>query len=735
MSESRERNWKFHRLGGFNQVSLESGEDLKALDTLDLKLWAALSCPTRGLDFDEKTMDLIDADDDGRVRAPELISATKWTLSLIQNADTILEGSDTLALAEFDTRSEEGLALLNSAKQILDYLGKPDAKSISLDDTSDSVRIFKNTLFNGDGVVPTDSANTDETRATIEAIMACFESIRDRGGKPGINQAKVDRFFEEAQAYSDWIAQSEANSNEIFPLGIATAQAYEIYQEVEAKIDDFFTRRDLASYDPRTLDAIEAQEVQYLNTVANDLIVDQDEFAKFPIAQASTERSLPLKSGVNPAWMKTMDTFVEVVVGSILGKRDTLSANEWKTIRDRLAAHGQWRECRAGETVESIGLDRLRTLLAGPEKQNIEALIERDLQLANHANSIERVDNLLRLNKNLFQLLNNFVSLRDFYDPERLAIFQQGTLYLDGRSCELCVLVRDPKKHATLAPMSRCYLAYCECTRPGETKSMTIAAAFMNGASDFLTVGRNGIFIDRFGRDWDATIIKSVENPISLRQAFWSPYKRISKIVEDQFQNFAAAREKSLLDGTKETVGSIGSSMENGSTSAGSAFDIARFAGVFAAIGLAIGTLGAAFAAVMNGLLGLPLWQLPLVLIGSLLLVSGPPILLAYMKLRQRNLAPLLDANGWAINARARINVPFGASLTRIAQLPKGSKTRRADPYRDKSKRGLWVVVILLAAYLFAGKVYENGTLHNWTNGALGSQPSIDTIEETKATP
>lgn len=735
MSESRERNWKFHRLGGFNQVSLESGEDLKALDTLDLKLWAALSCPTRGLDFDEKTMDLIDADDDGRVRAPELIGATKWALSLIQNADTILEGSDTLALDEFDTRSEEGLALLNSAKQILDYLGKPDAKSISLDDTSDSVRIFKNTLFNGDGVVPIDSANTDETRATIEAIMACFESIRDRGGKPGINQAKVDRFFEEAQAYSDWIAQSEANSNEIFPLGIATAQAYEIYQEVEAKIDDFFTRRDLASYDPRTLDAIEAQEVQYLNTVANDLIVDQDEFAKFPIAQASTERSLPLKSGVNPAWMKTMDTFVEVVVGSILGKRDTLSANDWKTIRDRLAAHGQWRECRAGETVESIGLDRLRTLLAGPEKQNIEALIERDLQLANHANSIERVDKLLRLNKNLFQLLNNFVSLRDFYDPERLAIFQQGTLYLDGRSCELCVLVRDPKKHATLAPMSRCYLAYCECTRPGETKTMTIAAAFMNGASDFLTVGRNGIFIDRFGRDWDATIVKSIENSISLRQAFWSPYKRISKIVEDQFQNFAAAREKSLLDGTKETVGSIGSSMENGSTSAGSAFDIARFAGVFAAIGLAIGTLGAAFAAVMNGLLGLPLWQMPLVLIGSLLLVSGPPILLAYMKLRQRNLAPLLDANGWAINARARINVPFGASLTRIAQLPKGSKTRRTDPYRDKSKRGLWVFVILLAAYLFAGKVYENGTLHNWTSGALGSQPNIETTEETKATP
>ena len=67
--------WKFFRAGGFDQVKLESGADLANLDQLDQKLWVALACPTRGLEFDNRTLDLIDTDKDGRVRAPEVIAA------------------------------------------------------------------------------------------------------------------------------------------------------------------------------------------------------------------------------------------------------------------------------------------------------------------------------------------------------------------------------------------------------------------------------------------------------------------------------------------------------------------------------------------------------------------------------------------------------------------------------------------------------------------------------------
>src|SRR5690606_36342466 len=98
-------------------------------------------------------------------------------------------------------------------------------------------------------------------------------------------------------------------------------------------------------------------------------------------------------------------------------------------------------------------------------------------------------------------------------------MFQAGTLYLDSRSCALVVRVDDPGKHAPLAGLSKCYLAYCALRRPGG-ETLQVAAVFSGGDSDYLMVGRNGVFYDRKGRDWDATITKIVDNPISIRQAF-----------------------------------------------------------------------------------------------------------------------------------------------------------------------------------------------------------------------
>ena len=92
------KQWRFFRAGGFDQVKLETGADLDALDQLDLKLWVALACPTSGLEFDKATLELVDTDKDGRIRAPELIAAVKWTTALLKNPDDLLKGAPALPL-------------------------------------------------------------------------------------------------------------------------------------------------------------------------------------------------------------------------------------------------------------------------------------------------------------------------------------------------------------------------------------------------------------------------------------------------------------------------------------------------------------------------------------------------------------------------------------------------------------------------------------------------------------
>src|SRR6185436_6351027 len=102
--------------------------------------------------------------------------------------------------------------------------------------------------------------------------------------------------------------------------------------------------------------------------------------------------------------------------------------------------------------------------------------------------------------------------------------------------------------------------------------------------------------------------------------------------------------------------------------------------GVVAALGVAFGAIGTALATLATGVTRLVPWQIPLVLVAVILLISTPSMIIAWLKLRKRNLGPILDANGWAVNARAKINVPFGGSLTKVASLPPGSQRDMFDP-------------------------------------------------------
>ena len=116
--------WKFFRAGGFDQVRLDTGADLMALDELDQKLWVALACPTTGVEFDTKTLALIDTDKDGRIRAPELIAAVKWAGTCLKNPDDLLKSASELPLSAINDAIPEGRQLLASARQILANLGQ-----------------------------------------------------------------------------------------------------------------------------------------------------------------------------------------------------------------------------------------------------------------------------------------------------------------------------------------------------------------------------------------------------------------------------------------------------------------------------------------------------------------------------------------------------------------------------------------------------------------------------------
>ncbi len=691
--------WSFSTVGGVKRVNIDSGDDLLYLANLDPKLWTALSCPVNDLEIDKKTLEIIDADKDGQIRVPEVIEAVNWINALLKYPADLLKQDSIFPLSAINDTTPEGKVLLDSARVIIKSTGKENATTLTVEDTSDTAKIFAATRFNGDGIITEDTTSDPELLKLINEIMLYTGSATDRGGKQGINSELLQSFFEQCEKYAAWYAQKDADPDTIFPLGADTESAYSNLCAIRSKVDDFYIRCRLAAFDPQSTEVLNLQVARVETITAKDLSGCMDEIAAYPLAKIEANRSLPLSSGINPAWENAITTFKNLSVSKLFPGKDSISEQEWNSIATTFTAFAKWISEKEGAAIEALGVERVREILSGADKMQLTSLIEQDKALETEANNIILVDKLVRYHRDLFKLLKNFVTFFDFYTPGSKAIFQAGTLYIDQRSCNLCIKVRDMPKHSTLASFSGMYLIYCDCVSRATSEKMTIVAALTNGDIDNLVVGRNALFYDRKGLDWDATIVKIIENPIGIRQAFFSPYRKVSRFIETQINKFASSEDDKVASNMKTGVDAVPLKVDETTAKKEPAkpFDIGKFVGIFAAIGLAIGAIGTAIASVIAGFMKLEWWKMPIAFVGLLLLISGPSMIIAYLKLRKRNLAPLLDANGWAINARVIVNIQFGKALTQLAELPKGAKINFNDPF-TKKKNPLLPVLLILSA-------------------------------------
>ena len=701
--------WRFFRSGGFDQVRLDKIEDWQHLSELDPKLWAALSCPVKGLEFDARTMSYLDTDHDGRVRIVEVKAAVAWALSVLQTPQILLSGAE-LPLAAINTQTEAGQKLHASAKRILQNLGKADASVLTVADTEDLAQIFPADQLNGDGIITVELASTEDIKLLISTLLSLGIQKVDRSGALGVDETQLTEFVEAGQALIAWREQGASISTE---FADKTAEVYQLVTALDAKVSDFFVRCQLAAYDNNATAALNASAENYAALAGQLLSSSASDSSALPLATVNAPGQLPLAKGVHPHWAAALAD-LQQAVGQLWHGKTSLVQADWQALKALLQPYAEWLASQPVNQAVSLEPELLSTLLAKPTLDAAYALMAADLAQQSEAETVLEVDKLVRYQAYLRDLLRNFVNFENFYSLEKPAIFQNGRLYIDGRSCDLCLAVNDGGKHAKLAALSGTYLLYVDCVRQATGEKKSIVATMTAGDDGNLMVGRNGVFYDVNGVDWDATVTQIVSNPISIREAFFTPYQRIGRMISDQIQKFAAAKDKDLEAKSAAGVGGAAKIAEAPAPKAAAPapFDVAKFAGIFAAIGLAIGAIGTALASVVTSFLGLVWWQMPLALLGLVLFVSGPSMLLAWFKLRARNLAPLLDANGWAVNTNAKLSLSFGAKLTAMATIPAGSSRTLTDPYESTSYAKFWLFLVVLIS--IAGWAWSQGYLSKW---------------------
>ena len=705
LKKDQKYKWQFENIGGCSRVKISSGQDIAHLDELDTKMWTVLSCPIKGLEIDEKSLKYMDFDADGKIRVNDVVGVSKWITGVLKNPDLLLEGKDTVSIEAINVETEEGLKLSKAAKQILANLGKEET-SISLADTADISAIFAKTRFNGDGVItPASSEDADEISAITSAVAKTGGTL-DRSGVQGVTAPQIEQFYTDLKAYSDWCA-AEVPA----PFGDQTDAVIAAYQALDAKMKDFFMRNKLASFSPDSTLALDVQTSRIEAISAENLSAKNEEIAAYPIARITGKATLDLTAPVNPAWAAQFKVLQGVAIAA---DKKTLSEEDWAAIGAQFAAYTTWKASKAGATVEDLTIDVVNALLKQDKKQALLDLVAQDAAYKEESDNIEMVDKFLHIFRDFYRLLRNFITFHDFYNKDKTvgSIFQSGTLIIDQRACRLCMKVENMGAHNATAATSGMFLVYCDCTTKTSPAKLQIVAAVTVGEIGSLIVGKNAVYYDNAGVEWDAVITKVVDNPISVLQAFWSPYRRMATAVENLINKSAAEKDNKMMADATAKINAAPTTLP--ATPAGGAdaaakpaaappFDIAKFAGIFAAIGMAVGMIGTALVTLAKGLWELSWWQLVLVFLGILLLISGPAMVLAWLKLRRRNIAPILNANGWAVNAASKISIPFGETLTDMAKYP---KMKLKDPYAKKGMPAWAKVLITLLILAAAGAVW-----------------------------
>lgn len=566
---------------------------------------------------------------------------------------------------------------------------------------------------------------SEEGKQIYDAAKAILEQLGQTDNDLSMEDSAQSLDSYRKSKLEEALAEVKKQAEVAAPYGELTEAVAEAYKELDAKVRDYFMRAKLTLFSSESTAALDVQ-VTRIEAISADNLTDKvADIASQPIARVKEgQLTLPLDAPINPAWA---DKFS--VIRGIIDKDDKeLSEEQWTAIGTLLTKYADY--------------------------QKSISITEDDITLDDEIASKQLVDKLLHLTRDYMTLIDNYITFKDFYRKDKLAIFQAGTLVVDQRTCDLCVKVVDAAAMAAQAAKSNMYLITCDCINQPTGKTCTVIAAITEGDIDDIFVGKNCVFYDRQGLDYDARITSIVDNPISLKQAAWSPYRKFGNFVTEQIEKFAAEKENGILSDATAKFTDAKASVENADTKgtlkgsqkageqAAASFDIAKICGVFAAIGMALGYIGSFALAIFTGFISLSWWQMPLTILALLIVISGPSMFLAWLALRRRNMAPILNANGWAVNADAKINLPFGATLTTCAKYPiklKGQKDEYDDSTNPLLKAVYWLIALFFIALIVGNALGHSSKevvnkMKDVANGAAGFVVQRDSTDSTNVT-
>ena len=705
--KNRGGGFRFQYFGRTLQLKVENAWDLRRVGELDEAHWVATSAPIAAINADPVFLELVDTDHDGRIGCSELRQAISWLFEHLQDYAGTNAGNTALVLAAIRNESAEGRRIAETAIKIVKRLGSTENSRITLDQVRRIKEEEEGRAVSEAGIVLPEAAQGDDAAALrqfLSDILATVGGDSHPSGSKGVSRKYLDEFLTETESFLCWLAKAERVDEEPFspvmPLGEATFSAYSLFSSLRNKIDEYFALCQTLLLDRRVGEQMLAGSSHLEEVDFADPSAVQSLLVRAPLAPPQPDGVLDFDSRINPHYAVQLEDLRKRVLLPLLegATEKELTKQQWGHVKECFRPHEIWIDSKPACRVEGLGAERLREYLN--DSQLVGAareLMDQSKTTAFVLDNVRLLEKVILYQAYLLSFANNFVSFPDLYNPKRRALFEMGTLIMDGRHFNLSIRVHDRSQHANIARASNMLVLYVEVGSKEKGKLYEVAVPVTSGSRGILYAGKRGVFHEVDGREMDALVVEIVENPISLWEAVMAPFQRLARAVTGKIEKITGAAEEKLDAAGSEAVIGVQAAFakKQPASQAPSAPSGQVLGGLLAGGGIALAALGSSAAFIVKTFASLT-WQSTLAgILAAVAAVAVPASLVAHLKLRRRDLSAILEASGWAINARMRLTRRQADYFTCVPGYPSGARGVRGRP---------WLVWVLLAAAI-AGTV------------------------------
>jgi hypothetical protein len=388
---------------------------------------------------------------------------------------------------------------------------------------------------------------------------------------------------------------------------------------------------------------------------------------------------LDLTGKVNPYYRRELKRFVELAIQPLMGREvHKLDQAAWRGIQERFLPHRDWLARKPEVAVEPIAPDRMAQYLEDPAYvEGVGTLIAKSHQTAFVLDNIREVERLILYQACILPLANSFVSFPHLYDPTKRALFEMGTLVMDGRHFSLAIKVLDRLQHVESSTSSNICVMYLEVFGSDQEKLYEVAVPVTSGSRGNIRLNKWGIFNDVNGLEWHARVVQIIENPVSVVEAMVHPFVRLIQAFMQRLEQVSTRTEEKI---SGRVVAK--NDKKKGADAKKKPKDGGASGGQLAGGGVALAALGSSVAFIAQTFARLNI-KIILVTIAILVLAMIVPAAIAtYYKLSKRDLSAILEGSGWGVNARMKLTRKQAHAFTYRPGYPLQNKTDGAGDRR-----------------------------------------------------